>query len=373
MASLADVPLVLRKIGPFTLLKRIFREVKEDNLPSWGAALAYSWLIALFPFLIFLLSLVPYLPGKFIEEARVHIEEFLYTWLSEYSAWTIWENVKGVLDKPRGALLSVGILFTLWAAAGGVNMTMTALDRCYEIERGRSFFKRRAFAVFITIITASMIIAVLVLIPIGTVATKWTINYWNQNKWPLPGWIIWMWNIARYTLALILMFSVVAIMYYFGISVRQKWRLFSPGSVFTICVWVALGVGFRWYVNTIGKENYSRTYGTVGGVAVLLLFFYLDALVLMIGAEINSEIDYEVLGVPRGTRDFVTKPQPMFTDMSQPHAVGVVQAKVPSDPITDVDASHETTPDGQTAHAGPSDQGAVAGSTGQAGTERRPD
>ena len=92
------------------------------------------------------------------------------------------------------------------------------------------------------------------------------------------------------------------------------------GAVFTIGVWVLLAFAFRWYVNTFGKYSYNRTYGTVGGVAVLLLFFYLDALVLMIGAEINSEIDYEVLGVERGSRDFTVPRAPMFPEQSQPSA-----------------------------------------------------
>ena len=94
--------------------------------------------------------------------------------------------------------------------------------------------------------------------------------------------------------------------------------LFLPGAIFTIAIWILLGFAFRWYVNAFAKETYNRTYGTVGGVAVLLLFFYLDALVLMIGAEINSEIDYEILGVERGCRDFTAPPQPMFVEQSQP-------------------------------------------------------
>ena len=99
---------------------------------------------------------------------------------------------------------------------------------------------------------------------------------------------------------------------------KQRFRVFSPGSVFTIAVWILLAFTFKWYVNAFGKDSYNRTYGTVGGVVVLLLFFYLDALVLMIGAEINSEIDYEVLGVERGCRDFTARPHDMSAGTSQP-------------------------------------------------------
>jgi membrane protein len=320
MARLSDVRVVLRRVGVIAFTRRVWREVGDDHLFTWGAALAYSWLFAVFPFFIFLLTLLPYLPDRYISQAKPIIHDFLWTWLPEPSARIIWQNIEGILEHPRNGLLSIGLLVTIWAASGGVNMTMTALDKCYEIERGRGFFKRRLFAILITLIVATMVLSVLVLIPIGNLATHFTVDYWNAHHWSLPAGIIWAWNIARYALAGILMFMVVAIVYYYGISVKQRWRVLSPGAIFSITVWLFLGIVFRWYVNTFGKENYNRTYGTVGGVAVLLLFFYLDALVLMIGAEINSEIDFEVLGVERGCRDFTAPRFPMIPEQSQPSA-----------------------------------------------------
>jgi membrane protein len=317
MARLSDVPVVFRRVGVVTFARRVWREVEDDHLFTWGAALAYSWLFAIFPFLVFLLTLVPLLPQSLIIEAYTRIQVALYDWLAAPAAWTIWENIRRVLDGPPRGLWSVGLLVTIWAASGGVNMTMTALDRCYEIERGRSYFHRRAIAIVITVVVATMIVAVLVLIPVGNAVTHYVIEHWPERSTPIPKGLLWMWNGARYLLAGVLMFTVVAIMYFYGISVKQKWRVFSPGSVFTIGVWILLAFAFRWYVNTFGKDSYNRTYGTVGGVAVLLLFFYLDALVLMIGAEINSEIDYEVLGVERGCRDFTVRPQPGFDELGQ--------------------------------------------------------
>src|SRR5258706_7776012 len=167
MARLSDLPQVLRRVGVITFARRVWTEIQEDNLFTWGAALAYSWLFAIFPFLIFLLTLIPYLPEKVILEAYTRIPELLYAWLPENSAWTLWENIRRVLEEPPRGLLSIGLLVTIWAASGGVNMTMTALDRCYEVDRGRSFFRRRFIAIGITVVVATMILAVLVLIPIG--------------------------------------------------------------------------------------------------------------------------------------------------------------------------------------------------------------
>lgn len=330
MARLSDVPVVFRRVGVVTFTRRVWREVEDDQLFTWGAALAYSWLFAVFPFLIFLLTLVPLLPQSVINEAYTRIQVSLYDWLPANGAWTIWENIRRVLDGPPRGLLSIGLLVTIWAASGGVNMTMTALDRCYEVERGRSFFHRRLVAIVITVFVATMIVAVLVLIPVGNALTHYV-----MDRMPISKGVLWLWNGARYLLAFVLMFTVVAIMYFYGISVKQKWRVFSPGAVFTIGVWILLAFAFRWYVNTFGKDSYNRTYGTVGGVAVLLLFFYLDALVLMIGAEINSEIDYEVLGVERGCRDFTVTPKGTFGvgEQSLPVAATAVPVTVPEDGV----------------------------------------
>ncbi len=320
MAQLSDIPRIIRRVGLISFSRRVWREVSDDHLLTWGAALAYSWLFSIFPFLIFLLTLVPYLPAKAIEASREQIPLILNKYLTDNAAAAIWDNIRWVIDKPQGGLLSIGIVVTLWAASGGINMTMTALDRCYEVEKIRSFIKRRLIAIVMTVVVATMILAVLLLVPIGNLATKLFLEYYNENHWPYSMWIVWAWNIARYGLALVLMFSVIGIMYRFGIAVKQRWRILSPGAVFTIGVWLLLSVVFRWYVDVFGKDSYNRTYGTVGGVAVLLLFFYLDALVLMIGAEINSEIDYELMGLPRGCTDFTICPEPMFADRSQPMA-----------------------------------------------------
>lgn len=339
MARLSDVNLVIRRVGLWTFTKRVWREVSDDHLLTWAAALAYSWLFAVFPFLIFLLTLVPYLPDNATAQASRQIQEFLYTWLAESSAYTIWENIKGVLDRPRGGLMSIGVLVSIWAASGGVNMTITALDRCFEIDKGRSMVRQRLLAIAITVVVASMILAVLVLIPIGNILTRYVLEHWPKATY-LPQWLVWLWYAARYVLAGVLMFTVVAVMYHFGPCVKQRWRVFSPGAVFSVGVWILLGVAFRWYVNSFGRESYNRTYGTVGGVAVLLLFFYFDAIVFMIGAEINSEIDYEVLGVPRGSTDFVNVPQPMFADMSQPMAAAMASDSAQPNPASDGSATH---------------------------------
>jgi membrane protein len=298
MARLGDVRRVYKSIGFMAFCRRVWREVCDDEVFVWASALAYAWLFALFPFMIFVLSLVPHLPEHVKDRALHELHHAINTVLADNAAQMMNDNIESVLTHRRSTLLSLGLIVTVWAASGGMNMTMSALDKCYDVPVGRSILIQRPVALVLTVVVATLIVAVLVLVPVGTLVT----HYFERKELPgLTRWVLLMWNVARYSVAVVLLMTLLAIVYHFGPCVRQNYTAITPGSVFTLTVWILLGIAFRIYVNRFGK--YDQTYGTVGGVAVLLLFFYIDAVVLLVGAEINSEIDF-VLGVPRGSFDF---------------------------------------------------------------------
>ena len=305
MPRLADVPKVLKSVGPVAFAKRVFLEITKDNLFTWAAALAYSWLFAIFPFFIFLLALVPYLPGDTRRTARQQIHDFIFQRLPSEAAETIWKNIdqnlSNLLHQPQNWLLYIGLLVALWAASGGMAATMSALDRCYEIERGRPFHQQRLLAIGMTVIVAALLLAVGCLLPVGSLVRAWVVSQGHLSKHS-PMLIVF--DVARWAMAIVFMVSVLTLIYYKGPAIRHRFRWLTPGAVFCIVVWIVLGLVFRFYIDRIGGKGYEKTYGAVGGVAVLLLFFYIDALVLLIGAEINSEIDFEVLKIRRGARDF---------------------------------------------------------------------
>jgi membrane protein len=339
MARLRDLPRAIRGMGFFPFCKKVWHEISDDNLWTWASALAYSWLFAIFPFFLVLLTLIPTLPVKWRQEAKAQINNAINQ-LPHDAKVTVSQYIEPKLDKlifdrpPAVTVIwIVGLAVTLWAASGGMAMTMSAMDRCYDVERARPFYKQRPLAVGLTLIVASLIIVVVVLIPVGTMVTNYLtqgterllvqatkigkpadpretpkqIREQTQTTMPAttqaavavaaemvekPGrfavWIV-LWQVARYGLALLLIFWVVALIYHFGPNVRQRFRIVTPGAVFTVAMWILLGVAFRAYVDRWGK--YGETYGAVGGVIILLFLFYLDALILLIGAEINSEVD----------------------------------------------------------------------------------
>src|SRR5215210_3925030 len=139
MARLRDVPHVLRTVGPFAFMRRVWRQGSEDQLMTWASALAYSWLFAVFPFFIFLMTLVPYLPIGTKETVRKELHDIVYL-SPKPAADALWSNVETHLlnPTPGSVWLRVGgLVLALWAASGGMAMTMNALDKCYELKEGR--------------------------------------------------------------------------------------------------------------------------------------------------------------------------------------------------------------------------------------------
>jgi membrane protein len=296
MASLRDLQPVVHEVGLWTLFKRVFQQCNEDNIFVLGSALAYSWLFSIFPFLILLLSLAPYLPLKAKDVAEKKTTEWVSKALGK-AAPTINDNLRSLLHEPRKGWLGISLAISLWVASGGMSMTMSALDQCYDITEFRPFYKQRPIAMLLTLLVTVLVLLVFILLPVGAWVSI-ILRQWHELGVPL----LLAFDLVRYLVAILLIISILAIIYHFGPAIRQPFQLVTPGGTFCLIVWLVLDLLFRIYIDRFAK--YDQTYGTVGGAAILLFFFYIIALVLLIGAEINSEIDYAILGVPPGTKDF---------------------------------------------------------------------
>jgi membrane protein len=283
MADLKDFIPAVRKAKPWGFVFRTWQEIGKDNVLTLAAAMAYSWLFAVFPFIIFLLTLAPYLPEKQKLDAQQQITAFVQEMIP-HQAQPVLDSLESVLKEPRTGLLSFGLVVTLWTASGGVSMTMSALDSAFDAPQFRPFYTQRPIAILLTMVMVILILLVFVLLPIGSAIIKWLI----EQKL-VPHALVWAIDVVRYALAVLLMLAALMILYKFGTSVKQRLIFFSPGAIFTVVAWLVLGGSFRFYVDRFGR--YDRTYGAVGGVAIILLLFYLDAVMLLVGAEINSEVD----------------------------------------------------------------------------------
>jgi membrane protein len=242
--------------------------------------------------------------------------DWIYANLAKQAADTVWLNVKEVIETPRGGLLSLGLLLTLWTASNGMNASMTALDRCYNVTRPRPFVQQRFIAIVITLACVLIALLVVLLLPV----TTFVLDYFQRPETYVPefaqGTTRAFINICRYSIGVTLVILLVSSIYQFGTSIRRRWTLITPGAIFAVLGVMAMAYGFNWYVQHFGAESYNKTYGALGGVIILLFLLYLYAVVFLIGAEINSEIDYVVL------RDRVVQGQ---DPLPEAHAPGEIE------------------------------------------------
>jgi membrane protein len=312
MPSLRDLIPAVREVGPFAFVARIWRETLDDHVFVYASALSYAWLFAFFPMLIFLLSLIPFLPEQARDTGQRLVFDAIRLNFPGAAAEQILESPKlqsvldSALNQRRGTVLSVSLIIALWAASNGISAVMTALDRCYDIEHGRPFYTSKPISLLLTVVLTTLALLVMTLIPVGSFVRDRLVS--ADYRIPLTDvevsqWTVTLFDISRYFVGFTAGFLMLSLIYNFCPSVRMKWRLVTPGAVFCFIAWVAIGLGFRTYLQLTGGTSYAQTFGPAAGLAVLLLMFYLYGVVLLIGAEINSEIDFIRLKAPPGTRD----------------------------------------------------------------------
>lgn len=270
--------LTLRELG-----RRLWRESQKDELLGRAAQLSYYVLLALFPALIVLTAAM----GLFsVQNYMPELMSYLRTVVPE-DALAMVERVLQQVAQGSGAnILSLGGLGALWASSSGVTAIMEALNVVYDVkEDSRPFWRVRLTAIVLTIGLAGFVILCLTLVLYGH-----TIGVWIAGLVGLGEAFTWAWNVLRWPVVVGVMLLVVGIVYYVCPDIEQDWRWVSPGSAFAVAMWVVVSLGFKAYVDNFG--TYNKVYGSIAGVVVLMLWLYWSGMVLLIGGEINAEIEH---------------------------------------------------------------------------------
>jgi membrane protein len=260
------------------LTKRTWSETNEDNVFGSAAELAYYFLLALFPMLIFLTSLVGFMP-----DAQQRIFHALGQVMPGEAMRLVDQTIHDVVQNRSGGLLSFGVLGTLWAASGGAAAVMNTLNVAYDAQEKRSFWKVRLIALGLTIMLALLVVGGAVLIMFGDRFSEWTAQRFGFGTAFTVAW-----GVLDYLLGLALLFLGIQLIYYFGPNIKQQWRWITPGAVFAVLSLIATSLLLSLYLRY--GPSYSATYGSLGAVVVLMLWFYLLGAIVLIGGEINSEI-----------------------------------------------------------------------------------
>jgi membrane protein len=263
---------------------RTVREFKEDKLQHWAAALTYYAVLSLFPALLVMVALV----GLFANPDTV--TNFLTDVVGALGPETAVDTFKGPIESvtanrgAAGVIAIVGVLSALWSASGYVGAFTEASNTIYEVEEGRPFWKLKPLQLLVTFICISLVaVTALALVVSGPLATAVgeaiglgdaAVTAWQWGKWPIM---------------LLLVVLILHVLYYASpnAQVRKKWV--SPGAVLTLVVWIVASIGFAFYVANFG--SYNKTYGTMGGVVVFLLWLWITNIAVLLGVEYNAEIE----------------------------------------------------------------------------------
>ncbi|MDP8947343.1 MAG: YihY/virulence factor BrkB family protein [Actinomycetota bacterium] len=272
----------LRSLLRFQALKATVQEFQRDDALGLAAQLAYYLILALFPFILVLVSLM----GTFGSEELASEVLGYFRQVMPEEAYKIIETFTGDIisgDAKAPGLLSFGILFTIWAASGAFAALISALNRAYDVQETRPFWKVRGIAILMTLGLSVLILIGVLLLVLGP-----QIGATIANLFGLGDLFLLVWGIARWPVALLFMVFTVALLYYFAPDVDQPFRWITPGGLIGVLLWVLASVAFNFYVSNFG--SYNKTYGAIGAVIVLLLYLYISSLTILFGATLNATL-----------------------------------------------------------------------------------
>jgi membrane protein len=278
-----ETPTDLPAKGWFGTLKRTVREFKEDNLTDWAAALTYYGILAIFPALLALVSVL----GLVGDSATQPLIDNLGK-VAPGPAKDIFTSAIQNLQKSQGAagvLFVVGLATALWSASGYVAAFMRASNAIYDVEEGRPIWKTLPTRVLTTLVLLVMLAAVAIGVTLTGGLAKEVGNVLGVGSSAVD-----VWNIAKWPVILLVVITMFAILYWAAPNVKHpKFRWISPGGVVGVVLWILASAAFAFYVASFA--SYNKTYGALGGVIVFLVWLWISNIAVLLGAEFNAELE----------------------------------------------------------------------------------
>jgi membrane protein len=271
-------------LSPIALGKRVWKEIQEDEVLGRAAELSYYFLLALFPLLIFLTSTIGIVLGSDIDTRQA-----LFSYLARVMPPSAFQLIESTMTEvsasSSGGKISFGILATLWAASNGLGAITQSLNVAYDVKERRPWWKQRLTAIGLTIALSVLIISALILVVAGGhIADGLARLFGFSSVFAIT------WKILQWPIVLAFMILAFALIYYFAPDLHdQNWKWLTPGSAIGVALWLAISLAFRVYLHFF--DSYSNTYGSLGAVIILMLWLYFTGAAILIGGEINSEIE----------------------------------------------------------------------------------
>ncbi|MCL6524596.1 MAG: YihY/virulence factor BrkB family protein [Thermoflavifilum sp.] len=270
------------RISLYDISRFLFREIVRDKLFDKAAAVAFFFILAIPPGFIFLCTLLPYIPLKGLENS-------IYTLLHDITPnQRIYQLVRNViydfLHTPRAGLLSFSFLFSIISSSTGVLSIMRSFEKTYPGFKKRSFLQSRITAIKITSLLILLVLGCLILIVAQRIILKYVFEALGIHS-QLIRIIV---DVVRWILILMLFFTIYSLIYTYGPYTDQRWKFVTPGSWFSTLLTIVTTLGFSYYVNHF--NSYNRIYGSIGTILVMMIWVYLNSIILLLGFELNASL-----------------------------------------------------------------------------------
>ncbi|WP_370774522.1 YihY/virulence factor BrkB family protein [Clostridium sp.] len=266
------------KRGFFKFIIYFIVKIRDDDIFALAAQLAYYLILSFFPFLIFLLTLI-----GFSNLDSMEVLGALRAMLPTSAFELIYSVIIEVIEKQNTGLLGASLLLVIWSASSAFRAVIKGINKAYGLNENRSFIKRVFIAIICTFALAFVILLTLVMLVFGGLIGDLLASYL-----PFPTVVYRVWNFLRYVLVVFMMILIFASIYRYTPSKMLRWREVIPGAIACTIGWLVVSLGFSFYINNF--SNYSKIYGGLGAVIILITWLYLTSIILIIGGEINSLI-----------------------------------------------------------------------------------
>ena len=266
-----------------TVLRFFYKEMMQDGVVTRASSISFFFILSVFPGLIFLLTLIPYIPVKnLITNLLLNIKSVLHNDGAYEVVRTI---VNDISSKPHSGLLSIGFLLSIYSAMGGVKAMISAFNKSYEHTfKKRNIFQTNWVALKLTIMLTVMLLASLILIVMQQNLFKWLFDLMHIKSTSAKNIIAFI----HFIIVVALLFFTLSTLYYYGPAVKKRFKFISAGSTLATMLFILTSWGFSYFVNHFGA--YNKLYGSIGSIIVIMLWIYFNAIVILIGFELNASI-----------------------------------------------------------------------------------
>lgn len=266
-------------------LKRILsilsKQLSKDNLPQKGSAMAFSFVLSIFPSIIFIFTVIPYTP---LPDARGDLMDFLSGNMPATLYNAVYKTIEDIIVIPHGGLLSFGFLTALFSVTSGIRTMITAFNNCYKTKEDRSFFKVILVATGLALFLSLIFIITIALSIFVRVYISLLENDLLHNQEVYSSMLLFF----KYLVLFGLFYFALSVIYYFAPVIHEKWSFFSIGAFIASIATVLFTVAFFFYISSF--NSYNKVYGSIGAFIGIMMWFYIFSMVLLLGFEINASI-----------------------------------------------------------------------------------